>query len=115
MSFAEFFTEHNILINACLYLFIEMGIIETQRQTVCPFLSYQADFSNHGFIMILVIKTFQMINLIFVKWRKTYASIFFNLKFAYISVYIIIIIREILKSIDLIHKTILERLSEAHV
>lgn len=64
MSFAEFFTEHDILINACLYLFIEMGIIETQRQTVCPFLSYQADFSNHGFIMILVIKTFQMINLI---------------------------------------------------
>ena len=34
MSFAEFFTEHDILINACLYLFIEMGIIKTQRQTV---------------------------------------------------------------------------------
>ena len=56
MSLAEFFTEHDILINACLYLFIEMRIIEAQRQTVCPFLSYQADFSNHGFIMILVIK-----------------------------------------------------------
>lgn len=41
-----------------------MGIIETQRQTVCPFLSYQADFSNHGFIMILVIKTFQQVVII---------------------------------------------------
>ena len=29
MSFAKFLTEHDILINACLYLFIEMGIIET--------------------------------------------------------------------------------------
>ena len=27
MSFAEFFTEHDILINTSLYLFIEIGII----------------------------------------------------------------------------------------
>ncbi len=66
MSFAEFFTEHDILINACLYLFIEMGIIEAQSQSVRPFFfSNHTDFSNHGFIMILVIKTFQMINLTF--------------------------------------------------
>ena len=93
-----------------------MGIIETQRQTVCPFLSYQADFSNHGFIMILVIKTFQMINLIFVKWRETYASIFFNLKFAYVSIYIIIIIRKSFeKALTSYIKPFLKRLSEAHV
>ena len=72
MSFAEFFTEHDILINTSLYLFIEIGIIEAQSQSVRPFFSNHTDFSNHSFIMVLVIETFQMVNLTFVEWRKTH-------------------------------------------
>ena len=115
MSLAEFLTEHDILINACLYLFIKMRIIETQCQSVRPFLSHQTDFSDHSFIMVLIVKTLQMINFAFIERRKTYAAVFPNLKLAYISVHIVIIVREILESIDFIHETVLECLSETCV
>ena len=115
MSFAEFFTEHDILINTSLYLFIEIGIIEAQSQSVRPFFSNHTDFSNHSFIMVLVIEAFQMVNLTFVEWRKTHTSIFSDFKVTYIRIYIIIIIRKVLKSVHFIHKTILEYLSETYV
>ena len=107
MSFPVFLAVNDVLTHSGLYVLIHIGVGETQHQTVRPFLVDHPHFANDRFIMVRIIETFDAHLFIAVYPAR--------LKVFYRSFNVIIIVRIVLKSIDLIGEAVLEGLSEVHV
>lgn len=103
-----FFSEHDLLQHSVLYFLIKVGVGKAQHQAVGPFLVGHSDFAAHGFVVEAVVETFYMVNLCLVSvLRNTVIAEFRN-----VVVNVIVVVREILESVDFIQQTVLERLSE---
>ena len=104
-------SEYDILIYPCLDFFIEVRIVETEYQTVCPGFIHDSYFTDNSFVMKCIVKTFYMVYFIFI---CTLGNTVFT-KLGNVIVDIIIIVRIILESIDFIHQSILECLTEVYI
>ena len=111
MSFAVFFSEYDVLVYAGLYFLIEMRIVESHHQAVCPRLVYQTDFSDNRFIVELVIKTLYVVYLVAVGIFRN--SVFSELGDIIINV--IIVVRKVLESVYFVHQSVSERLPEVDI
>ena len=107
MSFAVFLPVNDFLAYTGLYVLIHIRIGETQQQAVRPFLVYDPQFADDGFIVVGIVETFHPFLLASVD-----AS---GLEVFYRSVHVVIIIRLVLEGIDFVSESVFERLSEIHV
>ena len=111
MSLAVLLAENHILVHAGLYFLIEMRIVETQHQAVCPRLVHKTDFPDNRFVMELVVEPLHVVYLVTV-------GIFGNTiltELGDIVINIIIIVREILESVYLIRQPVPESLPEVNI
>ena len=111
MSFAMLLSEYDILVNSCLYLFIEIAVCKVQHQSVGPFFVYHTDFPDNRFVVKLVVEAFYVIYFTAV---GTFCYAIFA-EFRNVIVYVVIVVREVLKGIDFIGKAVLEGLAEMYV
>ena len=98
---------NDFLAYTSLYVLVHIGVGETQQQAVRPFLVYDPQFADDGFVVVGVVETFYPFLLASVD-----AS---GLEVFYRSVHVVIIIRIVLESIDFVGESVFERLSEIHV
>ena len=53
---AVFFAEYDILVDTCLYLLVEVRVIESDQETVRPRLARDTDFPYDSFVVELVVE-----------------------------------------------------------
>ena len=107
MTFTMLLTVYDFLTDTGLYILIHVRIGETQQQTIRPFLIYKTNLSDNGLVMVRIVEALYAHLLIPV--NSAGFEIFYR------CLYMIVVIRIILESIDFISKTILEGLSEVDV
>ncbi len=107
MAEAVLFSEDCLLAYAGLYVLVHVRIGETKHQPVCPTFVYNTRFSHNGFVMVSIIETPHTHLFTFVETAR--------LKVLYRCIYMIIVVRVVLKGIDFIAETVLESLSEVYV
>ena len=106
-----FLSEHDFLVHAVLYLFVEMRIGHVQHQPVGPALACHADFSDDRLVVESIIETLYMLDVAFVAEGR----IVFVVELLHPVVNVVIVVRIILVCIDFIRQSVLETLSEIDI
>ena len=107
MAEAVLFSEDCLLAYTGLYVLVHVRIGETEHQPVCPTFVHNTRFGHNGFVVVSIIETLHAHLLTFVETAR--------LKILYRHIYMIIVVRVVLKGIDFIAETVLESLSEVNV
>lgn len=107
MSLAVFFSKYRMLPYSRLYFFIHVGIGKPKHQPVCPQFIRHTYFSYDSFVMKCVVETLHMERFV----RNDGRAVLFPLLYM-VGIYIIVIIRIVLKSTDFISETVLKCLTE---
>ena len=107
MSFAVFLPVNDFLAHTGLYVLVHIGVGETQQQAVCPFLVYDTQLTDDGFVVVGIVEAFH--TFLFASVDASGLEVFHR------SVHVVIIIRIVLEGIDFVSESVFERLSEIHV
>ena len=107
MAFAMFFAVDRVLAYTRLYILVHIGISETEQQAVGPFPVDKSQFSDDGFVMVSVVEAFHTFFLIRVETSR--------FEILYRGIYIIVVVRIVLESIDFVSETVIQCLSEVDV
>ena len=58
MSFAVLLAVNDFLAYTSLYVLVHIGVGETQQQAVRPFLVYDTQFADDGFVVVGIVEAF---------------------------------------------------------
>ena len=109
MPVAVFLPEHDFLPHARLYLLVEVGIGEAQRQPVGPPLVRHADFAGRGLVVEAVVETFHAVDAVFVgAFRDAVVA-----EKGHVVVNVIVVVGEVLEGVHLVEPSVAQRLSGA--
>ena len=111
VSFPVLLSENDVLVYSGLYLFVEIAVVESDHQAVGPSFVYDSDFPDYGFVVELVVEALDMVNFVSV---RTFSNPVFA-EFRNVIVYVVIVVREVLKGIAFIGRACLEGLPEMYV
>lgn len=103
---AVLLAEHDFLAYARLDFLVHAGVGQAHHQAVGIGLAGNADFADEGFVVVGVVKAAHALNLVLVHLRKTVVE-----KLRHVGIYIIIVVRIVLKGIQLIGQAVFQRLS----
>ena len=107
MAFAMFFAVDRVLAYTRLYILVHIGISETEQQAVGPFPVDKPQLSDDGFVMVSVVEAFHTFFLIRVETSR--------FEILYRGIYIVVVVRIVLESIDFVSETVIQCLSEVDV
>ena len=107
MAFAVLLAVYGFLAYPCLYLLIHIRVSEAEHQAVCPFLIHQTQFTDYRLVVISIVETFHTFFVLCIQAT--------GFEILHRGIYIIVVVRIVLESIDLVGKTIVEGLSEIHI
>ena len=97
-----------------LHFLIHVRIGKAKHQAVCPCLVYDTQLPYDGFIMIGIIETFHPYLVACIDVCR-HRSVRLEVEYLHIGVHVIVVVRIVLESINLIREAILKGLSEVHI
>ena len=110
MALAVLLPEDDVLVHACLYLFVIVVIVEAQHEAVGPELVDYAQLANDGLVVELVVEASDVVDL-----PRVGAFAAVGGKLGDVVVYVVVVVREILEGVQLVGEAVFQRLPEVEV